>query len=189
MLAMLKRSLSPVGIQLTWPRWHWADQKWGKEAISAGVWGLCLSVRLSGCRVRGMGLECWLTGPRPPGTPGGPVILAWEQIMIRGPDPSAPKSPVTLARFPPESVWACVCDKGRILMQSRDQLAHLSLLTLHLFLLLVRQSADETQRVAINNRIWKLFWGWARKDVMWEKRDKERERSRISQCPHGVFPK
>lgn len=118
------------------PRLAQNEVKW---AISAGVQGPGLSVTLSGAE-----WEEWTwnadslrseapRGPRRPRYPFPP--LGGEQIMIRGPDPAAPKSQVTLRDSRKSArksarARACVCHTGRILMQSRDQLAHLLLLAL-----------------------------------------------------------
>lgn len=133
-------SWSPEGIQPPVPagppRLAQNEVKW---AISAGVQGPGLSVTLSGAE-----WEEWTwnadslrseapRGPRRPRYPFPP--LGGEQIMIRGPDPAAPKSQVTLRDSRKSArksarARACVCHTGRILMQSRDQLAHLLLLAL-----------------------------------------------------------
>lgn len=128
----------PCGPPAGPPRLAQNEVKW---AISAGVQGPGLSVTLSGAE-----WEEWTwnadslrseapRGPRRPRYPFPP--LGGEQIMIRGPDPAAPKSQVTLRdsrKSARKSARArartCVCHTGRILMQSRDQLAHLLLLAL-----------------------------------------------------------
>lgn len=105
-----------------------------KWAISAGVQGPGLSVTLSGRRVRGMDLECWLTqvwGPqRPQEATLSPPAARWRADNDPWPWPRRSQIPGHPERFPQERPCVCVCDTGRILMQSRDQLAHLLLLAL-----------------------------------------------------------